>query len=146
MAQINGASAKPLILVVDDDRTTIHIICSLLEKQGYRVESAAGGLEAIARASEVHPDLILMDINMPGMDGYEATTKIKEISELRQTPVVFLSGRPPEKDMGEAFASGGTTFIRKPITGQQLAQMVAMILQTAGEDGSSVKLSPNRPI
>jgi CheY-like chemotaxis protein len=129
----HAESSAPLILVVDDDKTAVQIIGSLLVKQGYQVETAFSGSEGVSKAAECKPDLILMDINMPGMDGYEATGKIKAIDELRQIPVIFLSGRPPEKDLGEAFAAGGTSYLRKPITGQQLAQVVAMVLESVRE-------------
>ncbi len=131
MTTAEKGSSSALILVIDDDKVVVRIICSMLEKQGYRVESARTGVEGLAKAAECRPDLILMDINMPEMDGYEATERIKAIDYLHAVPVVFLSAQPPEKDHGGAFAAGGTTYIRKPITGQQLAQVVAMVLMTA---------------
>lgn len=124
---INGSKAK--ILVVDDDPAISGLIVAILGKEGYDVTVANNGAVGVDLAAKEHPKLILMDITMPDMDGYEATRQIKATPALKDTPVIFLTGRSASEDGGRAFGSGGLTFMRKPFTAQQLKDLVALAVQ-----------------
>ena len=90
------------------------------------------GSEAVRTASDLKPDLIVMDITMPEMDGYEATARIKEDPALKETPVIFLTGKSVEEDAGRAFAQGGLTFVCKPFSNQQIRDLVNLTLDSLG--------------
>jgi len=117
------------ILIIDDEESVTGVVKVVLEKEGYSVSIASNGADGLAKAKELKPDLILMDISMPDMDGYAATEKIKENPDLRDIPVIFLSGRSPSEDGGRSFAKGGLTFMRKPFTNQQIKDLVVLTLQ-----------------
>ena len=127
---MTGSSAK--ILVVDDDPAISGLISTILGKDGYQVTVARSGAEGVQMAGDLRPHLILMDISMPDMDGYEATTQIKNNPEIAATPVIFLTGRSASEDGGRAFGSGGLTFMRKPFTAQQLRDLVTLAVQSLG--------------
>ncbi len=118
------------VLVVDDEDSVSGLIQALLTRNGYTVMTAATGADGLAMAEKTRPDLILMDITMPDMDGYQATARIKESPELRDVPVIFLTGKTPTEDGGRAFASGGLTFVRKPFSNRQLLDLVALTMQS----------------
>ena len=120
------AHSNAKILVVDDDPAISGLISTILGKDGHEVTIARSGAEAIQVASDLHPHLILMDISMPDMDGYEATAQIKGKPDLKNTPVIFLTGRSAAEDGGRAFNAGGLTFMRKPFTAQQLRDLVSL--------------------
>jgi CheY-like chemotaxis protein len=118
------------ILVVDDEEAVTGVIQAVLTKEGYQVHLAHNGEEGIKLASQVKPDLIIMDITMPGMDGYEATERIKQDPALADVPVIFLTGKSASEDGGKSFATGGVSFVRKPFTGQQLRDLVTLAMQS----------------
>ncbi len=118
----------PTILVIDDEDAITGLVSVILGKEGYTVYAAPNGVEGVAVAGQVCPDVILMDITMPDMDGYEATRLIKQTPRLSDCPVIFLSGKSPSEDGGRSFATGGLTFMRKPFTAQQLKDLVALTL------------------
>lgn len=124
MSGVAGSKAK--ILVVDDDPAIGGLIAAILGKDGYVVSVANSGTVGVHMAEQERPNLILMDISMPDMDGYEATKQIKASPTLADTPVIFLTGRSASEDGGRAFCSGGLTFMRKPFTAQQLRDLVAL--------------------
>lgn len=129
----NVKADPAIILVVDDEPVLTKLVEEILSRKGHKVLVAAGGDEAIFVLGEVTPDLILMDINMPKMDGYETTSKIKLDSRMRDVPVIFLSGRPVEEDCGRSFAVGGVAFLRKPFKNNQLCDVVNLVLSTVPE-------------
>jgi CheY-like chemotaxis protein len=117
-----------VVLVIDDEETITGLVKTILTKEGYTVHEASSGLEGVTTAMQVRPDLILMDITMPDIDGYEATSQIKQYPSLKNVPIVFLSGKSASEDGGRAFATGGLTYMRKPFTAQQLKDLVALAL------------------
>ena len=121
------------ILVVDDEEAVTGVIQTILSKDGYQVHLAHDGAEGIKVAGQVKPDLIIMDITMPGMDGYEATERLKQDPSLANVPIIFLTGKSASEDGGKAFATGGVSFVLKPFTSQQLRDLVALAMQSVGE-------------
>jgi CheY-like chemotaxis protein len=121
------------ILVVDDETVVTGSIQAVLSKEGYRVHLAHDGTEGVNLASRINPDLIIMDITMPGMDGYETAERLKQIPALKDVPIIFLTGKSASEDNGMAFAKGGVSFVRKPFSSKQLRDLVALAMQSLGE-------------
>lgn len=111
-------------MVVDDDDTVRELIRAILTKEGYKVTSARTGTEAVRFAEKHAPEIIIMDITMPEMDGYEATAAIRKLPGMKEVPILFLTGRTAEEDAGKSFATGGTAFIRKPFSAKQIRDLV----------------------
>ncbi len=124
----NETSAK--ILVVDDESLIVELLQRVLTKAGHTVVTATNGREALERALEARPDLVIMDVMMPEGDGYEATVHIKRHPLLRGIPVIFLTGQAIEQDRGRSFATGGSLYLRKPFTDSQIQDVVNLVLRT----------------
>lgn len=103
------------ILIVDDENDIMEFLKYNLEKEGYKIFTASNGIEAIKSAADYVPDLILMDVMMPEMDGIEACRKIKEISELNATLIVFLSAKSEDYTQLIALEVGADDYIVKPV-------------------------------
>ncbi len=128
------STIKKSILIIDDDEVITSLIDTILTKEGYEVHIANNGVDGLKMAMEVKPNLIFMDITMPGQDGYETTESIKSRQELFEIPIVFLSGQSEGEDNGKAFAKGGVSFICKPFANQQLISLTKLILETVHID------------
>ena len=118
----------PKILIAEDERDIRDLINFTLKFSGYEVVQAANGEEAVAAAREHHPDLIMMDVRMPKMTGYEACRLIKADPELRAIPVVFLSAKGQDSEVQTGLEVGATDYILKPFAPEQLLQRVSEIL------------------
>ncbi len=103
------------ILLVDDEQDLIDLLKYNLEKEGFEIYSALNGREAVAKAKEIVPALILMDVMMPEMDGMEACREIREIPECANTIIAFLTARNEDYSQLAGFDSGGDDYIPKPI-------------------------------
>lgn len=115
---------KPTLLVVDDTPENIAILSSLL-KDSYRIKVATNGAKALALAqSGDPPDLVLLDIMMPGMDGYEVCRSLKENDTLKDIPVIFLSALNEAMDKVKAFQSGGVDYVTKPFQAEEVRARV----------------------
>ncbi|RMD71646.1 MAG: response regulator [Gammaproteobacteria bacterium] len=117
------------LLLVEDNEDNRDMLSRRLKRKGYRVETAVNGREALEMASRLHPDLILMDLSMPVMDGWEATRRLKESPELRHIPVVVLTGHAMKEDRKRAFAIGAQGYIPKPINMQALLDCLTALLE-----------------
>ena len=115
---------KPKILYVEDNLMNRMLVRRLLEAHGYAVLEAGDGLAGIKMAQEELPDLVLMDINIPGMDGFEATTKLKSIEGLKDTPIVALTARVMDGDREMALTAGCDGYIPKPINVDTLPGLI----------------------
>ncbi len=122
-------TAGARILIVDDSEDMRHLMRTLLEKQAYAVFSAENGAEGLTIARRSRPDLILMDVQMPGMDGYEATRRIKTDPDLAAIPVVILTARSETESRLEGFQQGADDFIAKPFDQRELLARVASLLR-----------------
>ena len=119
----------PKILVVDDDQDIVEILRYNLSINGYDVKSAVNGKEAIKKAKLFIPDIILLDVMMPVMDGIEACSKIKIIPSLTNTIIIFLSARSEEFTQITAFDAGGDDYISKPVKPKILLKKIESILK-----------------
>jgi two-component system cell cycle response regulator DivK len=120
----------PAVLLVDDEPDQLDVYRQYLHFEGYRVAVASGGRVALDVALAARPDVIIMDLAMPGMDGFEATRRIKELKATRDIPVIALSAYgeiPPEW----ALAAGCETYLRKPILPQDLSEHIERALGRA---------------
>ena len=108
------------ILIVDDSQPTQHVLSRLLTEQGYAVRSASDGPTALRVAEAQPPDLILLDVRMPGMDGYEVCQQLKSADQTRDIPVIFISALGLVEDKVKGFEAGGEDFVTKPLQGEEI--------------------------
>ena len=120
-------SSSLKILVVDDDLDIIEILKYNLNKSGYLVKSAKNGIEAIKKAKKFMPNIILMDVMMPEMSGIEACSEIKQIDELSETMIIFLSARSEDYTQISAYDAGADDYISKPIKPKILIKKISNI-------------------
>ncbi len=103
------------ILIVEDDENSLYLAKFILEKEGYEVIEARDGLEALDKTSKETPDLILMDMQLPKLDGYEATRRIKADEKLSKIPIVALTAYAMKGNQEKTFEAGCSGYIKKPI-------------------------------
>jgi len=121
--------AAKKILLVDDSKTTLMMERAILEKRtSYQCVTAADGLEAVSKASEEHPDLVLMDVVMPRMNGFEACKKMRQQPATREIPIVLLTTRGEESYMEAGFQSGCNDYLTKPVNGDELIKLLESYL------------------
>ena len=112
------------IMVVDDDPNSRDIVQTFLEARGYEVATAADGNDALAKLEEFRPGLVLLDVMMPGMDGWEVARIIKNHPDFGRTRVVMLTARSDFSDKTEGLRAGADDYIVKPIRLEELAERV----------------------
>ncbi|MGH7449422.1 MAG: response regulator transcription factor [Longimicrobiales bacterium] len=112
------------VLVVDDDPNALDIVRTFLEAKGYKVATAKDGTEALSLLEEVRPELVLLDVMMPGMDGWEVARIIKNHPRLGRTRVVMLTARSDFADKHEGLRAGADDYIVKPIQLRELGERV----------------------
>lgn len=112
------------ILVVDDDPNSLDIVRTFLEARGYRVVTASTGKEALSRMEELRPGLVLLDVMMPGMDGWEVARVIKSHPDFGSVRIVMLTARSDFADKQQGLRSGADDYIVKPIRLEELGTRV----------------------
>lgn len=120
-----------LVAVVDDDREVREYLEVVLRKAGYDVALAANGLRLVSALQVDRPDLILLDVNMSWIDGFELCRALKKNPEWSKIPVVFVSGRSAPTDIEAGMACGAVDFFCKPIDGRALVARVRELVQPA---------------
>jgi two-component system, cell cycle response regulator DivK len=128
MTHTQSRDASALILLVEDNETIRHAFSILLEDSGYRVHEAGTGAEAISAAERVKPDLILMDLGLPDMNGLEVTRRIRANPRTSEQIIVALTGRALETDQQACIAAGCTGYLAKPIDSEQLLNRIPEFL------------------
>ena len=116
------------LLVVDDDPGLLLAVSDTLRAEGYDVATARRGSDALVRVAETLPDLIISDIRMPGMDGYQLAGKLRSNARTRLVPIIFLTAKDETADRIEGFRTGVDAYITKPFDSEELAAIVASIL------------------
>jgi CheY-like chemotaxis protein len=111
---------KGVILVVDDTSTSLKLLTGTLAAKGYEVRAANSGELALASVALLPPELILLDIRMPGMDGYEVSRRLKSREESRDIPIIFISALTEVEDRVEGFRCGAVDFVTKPFQREEL--------------------------
>jgi CheY-like chemotaxis protein len=110
------------VLIVDDEAIMISVLQRHVSNAGYEHISASNGQEALEKIEREHPDLVLLDLMMPGMNGFQTCRKIRENENTKKLPVIIVTALRSESDSGAAGASGANEFIVKPVDGTHLAQ------------------------
>ena len=108
------------ILIVDDTPQNIQVLGTILRQEGYRINVAQNGKKAIETAHKVHPDLILLDVMMPEMDGFEACLKLRQSEETKDIPIIFLTAKKELDDVVKGFEVGGVDYVSKPFNSIEL--------------------------
>jgi DNA-binding response OmpR family regulator len=122
-------SKQATILVVDDNRDNVEILRALLESQGYIVAEAQDGQTALAKLDEVRPDLVLLDVMMPGMDGWQVCRTIKNHPTFASTRVVMVTAKGGFEDKFEGMRAGADDYIVKPVDLKELTSKVERNLE-----------------
>lgn len=117
------------VLIVDDNQDNLKVISNYLLKKDYKIALATDGESALRILESNKIDLILLDIMMPGMDGFEVCTKLKEKKETKDIPVIFLSARSETDDIVKGFQTGGVDYVTKPFNKEELYARVNTHIQ-----------------
>ncbi len=120
------------ILIVDDSPTEVHILRNALTKHGHKIVTATSGEEALEVARIEQPDLILMDVVMPGMNGFQATRKLALDPELKTIPVIVVSNKSQETDRIWGLRQGAQDYLIKPVSEATLLESVRKVLGSSG--------------
>lgn len=119
---------RPLVLIADDDRDILELVAFRLERAGCETVVAGDGEEALRLAGERQPDVVILDVMMPKMDGYEVTQALRADQATREIPVILLTARAQESDVSRGFEAGVDDYVRKPFSPQELTARVQAIL------------------
>jgi twitching motility two-component system response regulator PilH len=114
--------AMPLILIVDDSPTEVHVMQTALQRNGYRTVSAGDGAEGVRLARELHPDLIFMDVVMPGINGFQATRTLSNDPATRAIPIVMVTSKGQQTDRIWGLRQGAVDYLVKPVSGNELVE------------------------
>jgi len=121
-------SGPRLILVADDDEDILALVTAVLERSGHEVVAVADGAEALATVRTRKPDLAVLDITMPQVDGLEVLRRLRADAETAALPVVLLSAQAQEADIERGFVTGASAYIKKPFSPRELVTRVAQLL------------------
>jgi CheY-like chemotaxis protein len=119
----------PTLMVVEDNEPSREVLSRRLARRGYAIVSAADGLQAVSMAHSTKPDLILMDLGLPGIDGWEATAQLKANEQTRHIPIIVLSAHAMSSDRALALAAGGDDFDTKPVRFERLLEKIETLLK-----------------
>ena len=121
-------NGRPLVLVADDDPDILSLVALRLERAGYEVVVARNGEEAVTRAVERTPDIALLDVMMPRLDGYAATARLRAHDATRHMPVILLTARVQEADIARGIEAGADDYVKKPFSTQELRDRIQAAL------------------
>ena len=121
------------ILVIDDEPEITDIVETFLTESGYTVEVENTAKNALEKARKFNPEVILLDIMMPDIDGYNVCQEIKNDPALAHIPVIFLTGKDRNDDMGRSFKAGGDMFIKKPFSCERLLEIVNIVIMSTNK-------------
>jgi CheY-like chemotaxis protein len=120
------------VLVVDDASDVRNLVAAYLKRGGHKVLLAADGDEALELAAEETPDLAIVDIMMPGMNGYELTERLRSIPATQETPIIMLTARAGGADRDHAFRVGADAYVQKPFELQRLTDEISAVMVLPG--------------
>lgn len=116
------------VLIVDDSPTEAHVLKGMLEKHGFEVETAQNGTEGIERARTLKPDLILMDVVMPGLNGFQATRQLTRDPETSDIPIIIVTTKDQDTDRVWGLRQGAKDFLTKPVSERNLVEKIGLVL------------------
>jgi len=131
MTETGGTSAErdqPVVLAADDDPDVLELVTFRLERSGYTVLQAHDGEEAWTLVRDAHPDLAVLDVMMPKLDGFELVRRIRADEATRRMPVILLTARAQDPDVQQGFDAGADDYLRKPFSPGELRARVQAIL------------------
>ena len=135
-----SGSAKPLVLVVEDEAPLVTLLRYNLEKQGFRVDEAGDGTEAMAKITESPPDLLLLDWMLPTLSGIELCRQIRRRPATRSLPVIMLTARAEDQDAVRGLETGADDYITKPFSPEALIARIRALLRRSGTAPAKVPL------
>ncbi len=119
------------ILAVDDTPANLDVLAEMLETAGFEISVATTGEQALQVVSAAKPDLILLDVMMPGIDGYETCRRLKALEEMEDVPVIFVTARHDLQAITQAFEAGGHDYVTKPFSKEELLARIRTSLERA---------------
>ena len=132
MAKAAAKTAPPArVLVIEDERDIAALVAYHLTKEGYRVRTAEGGSEALQAVAAERPDLVLLDLMLPGLSGYEVLSEIRRKPELQEVPIIVLTARREEADRIKGLELGADDYLTKPFSPRELVLRVGAVLRRA---------------
>jgi two-component system, OmpR family, response regulator len=134
-----GAQAEARLLVVEDDPNILELLSASLRFAGFAVTTASSGADAVSAAGEQRPDLIVLDVMLPDLDGFDVVRKLKTGGS--RTPVVFLTARDATEDKIRGLTLGGDDYVTKPFSLEELTARIRAVLRRTGGDHDSGKLA-----
>ncbi len=147
MSQATRNGQPRLALIADDDPTVRAIMREVMEQAGFRVEEAADGQETLDRYSELRPDLLMLDVEMPVLDGFTVCRRIRAEETVRHTPIFMVTGRDDRESVKRAYDAGASDFLSKPISWTMLAHRVRFVMRASealNEIKGLVRAMPDR--
>ena len=129
MSESTAITGKPLVLIADDDATHRLVIQKVLEESGFRVITAPNGKDAIDQVAKYNPDVVLLDVEMPEMDGFAACEIIRARKTDREIPIFIITSRDDDESVERAYELGATDFLTKPIALPVLPHRIRHILR-----------------
>ncbi len=128
----------PRILVTDDEPNIVRLIQVNLERQGFQVETANNGAQALEKIRANRPDLLVSDVMMPEMDGFELLSHIRRDPVLENLPVIMLTAKAQDRDVLEGYTRGADMYLTKPFNPIELVTFAKRLLQSGSDDGRTV--------
>ncbi|KAA2215021.1 phosphate regulon transcriptional regulator PhoB [Teichococcus oryzae] len=132
MADLNNGMSRPTILVVEDEAPLLTLLRYNLEKQGFRVDEAADGQEALMRVAEAPPDLVLLDWMLPALSGLEVCRQLRRRPDTRDMPIIMVTARTEDQDAVRALDTGADDYIAKPFVMDALLARIRALLRRSG--------------
>lgn len=123
------------ILAVDDEKHIVKLVQANLVRHGYEVVTAHDGKEALQKVAEEHPDLVILDVMMPFMDGFEVLQTMRRNKATRDIPVIMLTAKTQDTDIFKGWQSGVDCYLTKPFNPMELVSFVKRIFKSMGDDG-----------
>src|SRR5512142_296501 len=121
------------ILIIDDDLDTLRLVGLMLQRQGYQISAATNGQQGLEKAFEEDPDLILLDVMMPDMDGYDVTRRLRQNPSTLETPIMMFTAKTQPDDKVIGFEAGANDYLTKPTHPSELQARVKTLLARANE-------------
>ena len=142
-----ATSEKPRILLVDDEQHINKMLGRRLEVSGFDVVIAMDGQEGLTKAQTEHPDIIILDLMMPKLNGYEVCTKLKQDARYQEIPILILSAKTREKDEKMAMGCGADAYLRKPFQAKELLENIQTLLAASRRtEGNPTQRSEGRQV
>lgn len=124
---------NPVILIADDEQVNVFLLAQLLRSTNYNIVAAGDGGKALEIAIKEHPDVVLLDIMMPEMDGFEVLHRIKTHTEIKHTPVIMVSAKTEFTDIEKAISLGAMDYMTKPVNSSRLISLVKNIIDVRNQ-------------